>query len=477
MAQQPVGELKKLVSLVDRSAFDEFLYPANEKNTKFQPAYKPYHNFTHETMVLPFSGNPTWGQRLTFTVPYPWNGDFLSSLTFRFKPMSWYDGTQLRHISNDLGDFVPIQPQSMWIWAQSLGTIVIAKAEMEVDGIIVESFSGDWINVYNKTHLSDSEGVGIDDAVGSYTTPTLQNIYASEDGFIYCPLPFWFTKHVNTAFPLLSCSSLTPVRFHITLRPFHEVIRKIADPLKPCELPFGTTYDIRDYNYPFTKIRTITIGTFKPGFEQADIMCDFSHIDGELRKTYIETPHELYINPVTETVFNEPLKYVVNTTSADTIRINLPITIANGPVKQILFFVRRNAVRLYNEWNNYGSTLTGEVDPVWNPEKPLLERAQLMVGTAVWADEDERWWRASSILMPGGIRAYGNYIYGYNFAEKPALFGPSGSLNASRLDLKLNLTIRPPGGKNDTEWTVSVFVIGTNWFRFQNGIANVLFMD
>ena len=100
------------------------------------------------------------------------------------------------------------------------------------------------------------------------------------------------------------------------------------------------------------------------------------------------------------------------------------------------------------------------------------------MGTAVWADEEERWWRASSdILFPGGIRAYGDYIYAYNFAEKPAEFSPSGSLNASRVDLRLLLTVKPPGGAADLEWSVHVFVVGTNWIRFQNGLANMVFMD
>lgn len=472
---QPVGEIKKLVSLVDRTAFDEFLYPANEKNTKFQPTAKPYHVFSHETLVLPLSGRPDWGQRMTFTMPYPWQGDFLTSITLRIKPASWYNGTQLRHIGNELGDFVPIQPQTMWIWAQNLGSSAIQFVEMEVNGVIVESFSGDWINVYNKTHLNDSEALGVDDATGSYTSPTLQNIYASEDGYIYCPLPFWFSKYLNAAFPLLSCSQLCPVRFHVTLRPFDEVIRKIAVPKEPCELPMGVEFDIRDYNFPFTKIRTLTIDSSRPGLEEVDVLCEMAHVDGELRKTYIESPHEILMYPVVETVFSEPLKYVVNTTSKDTIRIQLPI-VANGPIKQLLFFVRRKAVAKYNEWSNYGAVLTGEIDPVWNPDRPLLERAQLQVGAALWADEDERWWRSTSnLIMPGGIRGYGNYIYGYSFANNPSEFSPSGSINASRVDMRLNLTVRPPDA--DAEWTVHVYVIGTNWMRFQNGIANQMFMD
>jgi hypothetical protein len=185
------------------------------------------------------------------------------------------------------------------------------------------------------------------------------------------------------------------------------------------------------------------------------------------------------MNPVVETTFAEPLKYTVNRSAGEFIQISLPLTEANGPIKQILFFLRRNAtITQFNDWNNYSAVLDNELDPIWNPSKPLLQHAQLQIGTAVWADQPERWWRATSnSAMPGGVRGYGDYIYGYNFAQVPTDFSPSGSVNASRVDMKLNLTVAAPGGKADGEWTVTVFIIGYNWLRFQNGLANLVFMD
>jgi hypothetical protein len=478
MTSKPIGELKKLVSLVDRSEFDEYVYPTATKSTQFQPDFKPYHNFTQETVVLPFSGSPAWGQRITFDMPWPWQGDFLNWIALRLKPLSWYTGEQLRRFGTELADWIPVEPQSFWIWAKSLGSIAVAKAEMEVDGVILEQFSGDWLNVWNKTCHNSSQGSAYDQTYGSYSNPTLMNMHAAEDGYVYATLPFWFSKHVNTAFPMLSCSGPHKIRFHITLRPFSQVVRKIQTPIQCGEIPQGQVVNYRDYSFPFRKINAAVIPSVIPAFEAADIVCGFSHIDGPLRKTYIEGIHELLMEPVVETTFSEPLKYVVNTSACDTIKIGLPLTMANGPIKQLLFFLRRNAVSQHNDWTNYSATLDHEVDPVWNPERPLLKHAQLMVGTAVWADEDESWWRAAvNMALPGGIRGYGNYIYGYNFATNPAGFDPSGSLNASRADMRLNLTVSPPGGSSDGEWSVSVFLVGTNWIRFQNGLANVLFMD
>jgi len=477
---KPVGELKKIVSLIDRSDFDQFVYPANTSNTKFRPENEPYHNFTQEVATWTFQGSPNWGQRITFAVPWPWQGDLLNWIALRLKPMSWLPGDSAQRIGPNIQNLVPIDNADFWVWAQSLGTITIAKAEMEVDGVIIESFSGDWINTWNKMNHSVTTGIAYDYGVyNSYTQPTVNNILPSEDGYIYCYLPFWFTKHVNTAFPIISSRGPETVRFHITLRPFSQVIRKITNPLTCDETPLGTTLTVRDYTYPFRKFEDLFIRYAMPGFETADLVCGISQIDGDLREAYMHTTHELMMEQVVETQFAEPIKYVTNTPYGETIKIQLPITTANGPIRQLIFFLRRNAaVQQFNDWNNYSAVLDTEYDPVWNPEKPLLQHATLMVGTAVWVDQPERWWRATgNLVVPGGVRAYGNFIYAYNFAEKPIEFAPSGTLNPDRVDMKLSLTVAPPGGASNTEWSVVLFVVGTNWMRFENGISNLLFMD
>ena len=479
-ANPPVGELKKLVSLVDRSDFDEYAFPQDANTTVFRPDSKPYHVLTQETAVWTFAGSPNWGQRMTFNVPWPWQADFLTWIALRLKPSTWLPPEAYARLAPNGVDFIPIDPNNLYVWAKSLGTIAIERAELEVDGVILETFSGDWINVWNKLYHNTSNAVAYDDGVyNSNTAVTQNNILPSEDGYIYCYLPFMFSKRLNTAFPILSSRGPDTIRFHITLRPFSQVIRKLTNPLTCNETPCGKSFTVRDYSYPYRKFTDVTIPLGVPSFETADIVCGVSSVNDTLRKAYIEQPHEILMSPVVETTFAEPLKYVTNRSAGASIHISLPLTEANGPIRQILFFLRRNAtVSMFNDWNNYSAVLENEEDPTWNPLRPLLQRAQLQVGTAIWADQDERWWRATpTISMPGGIRGYGNYIYGYNFAEKPVDFSPSGSVNASRVDMKLNLTVAAPGGAADGEWSVTVFFVGHNWLRFQNGISNMVFMD
>lgn len=469
-----VGELKKVVSLVDRTAFDQYVYPSDSNHTYFQPEKKTYYNFTQEIINFALAGNPQWGQRLTFTVPWPWKADFLNWVALRLKPLSWLPLDAAEHMGPNRNDWIPTDPANMWVWANSLGSAAIESAEMEVDGVIIESFTGDWSSVWNRIN-----NTGSDELFSSMgEKPTSPTHLISEDGYLYCYLPFWFSKYKNTAFPLCSCGRPEMVRFHIKLRPFTEVVRRFSSALNCGESPLGDTMVIRDYTFPFKMLRTVENSRTIPGFEVADIVCGLSNIDIELREQYINTPHEILMSPVMEMDFWEPLKYTVGVPSADKINIQLPLTDANGPIKQLIFFIRRKAaIDLYRDYNNYSSTID-EIDPVWNPVKPILERGKLMVGSAVWIDEGELWWRSEfGINLPGGIRSSGNYIYGYNFAENPVEFSPSGSVNASRVDMRLDLTIKQPSDTFNKEWTVHVFMIGTNWIRFQNGIANLVFMD
>jgi hypothetical protein len=472
----PVGTMKKLVSLVDRGAFDTIVYPQSEKSTELQPDFKPYHNFVTDVKVWPFTGVAEWGKRITFTVPQPWEADMLSWLALRIKPMHWFTPDLYKRIYG-IQDWTYTDPAREWVWAESLGTVAIARAEMEVDGVIVEQWSGDWADIWAKTTMNLEKGAGWSDSV-------VGPVKGTEDGYVYCYLPFWFTRWLNASFPLVSCKGA--VRFHITLRPFHEVVRMV-DANKACtngvdtdpDSPLGKTFRIRDWNFPFPKFFDKTVGLGVPTMESAELVCGTAQIDGDLRLAYRDRPHEIMMTPCQEIRYAEPLKYVVGVPNGETINISLPIyTEANGPIRQIFWFLRRKAAELRADWTNYSATLEGEADPTWNPVRPLLRRAQLMIGTAVWADQDEAWWRSQGALpLAGGIRVYGNYVYAYNFTEQPNLFDPAGSVNASRADIRLNLEIQQPVSAVNNEWEVVVFLVGVNWMRFENGLANQLFSD
>jgi len=478
--KEPIGAMKKIVSLVDRGVMDEYVYPKDGKETLLYPTTTPYHNFTHTMEEIPFIGEARWGQRITFELPRPVPADFLSWIALRIKPTSWIPYDVIQKLQS--GMFRYVDPSGAWCWANSLGSIAIAEAEMTIDGVVVERWSGDWIDVWNRTAHTSNDGCGWDELLGvraaSQYTASEQvavGISPSEDGYITCFLPFWFSRWINSAFPLIACER--PIRFNITLRPFQQVVRKVAVPIGCDETPIGGTFDVLDTSRPYTFRNTIPNLTVIPLFESAALLCGFANVETSFRKKIQTTVQELLMNPVTVHTFSEPLTYVSGVQGLDTIKITLPLEL-NGPIRQLLWFLRRKAVSGFNDWTNYTAVLENERDPIWNPVAPLLVRAQLQVGTAVWVDQEESWWRQRGGLKErGGIRVSGNYLYAYSFGTRPDLWAPTGSIDVDRVDVRLQLEVKPPGGITDGEWEVVVFSVAQNWIRFQEGLAGLVFME
>jgi hypothetical protein len=502
----PVGEMRKLVSLLDRGAADSYFYPPDTRNTVFQPEFQPYYNFTQETVELPYTGAANWGQRVTFTLPFPTLGDCLSWIALRFSPNSWLPGDVIQYL-------IQSQPNrwnysdisgNAWTWTSHLASAALELVEMEVNGIVIEKWSGDWINIWQKVYLDSSRSSGYEDSIGGrlnqvknpvggnfFENPSgaaapidinsLNNnslINPTEDGNVYIYLPFWFARRKNAAFPLVSVQGEGNVRFHITFRKFEDVIRRVVGPRKCGETMLGGVVNISNNNEEIPKTATYDLPIVPPTLRDAVLVCGFIQLDSELRKAYIHNSHEVLWDNVINIPFNEPIKYATNTGGGDTITVSLPLDAVNGPVREIIWFIRRKAAYKYNSWNNYGAYTEDEIDPIFKPQRPLMKKAVLRIGGVVWADQEEIWWRQRGALShPGRTQIMSSYIYAYNFGDDPVKFGPSGSVNISRAPMRLELTVLPPDNVDDKEWEVQVYVLSYNWIRFQNGMAERLFSD
>jgi hypothetical protein len=268
------------------------------------------------------------------------------------------------------------------------------------------------------------------------------------------------------------------IRFHITFRKFNEVIRKTIKPRACGENMLGSDLVLANNNILLPRQLNAKIQLAIPALKDASLMCGLVHLDGGLRETFMKQPHEDLIEPVLNIPFSEPLKYAINTGQSDTITVSLPLDAANGPIKELIWFIRRKAAYKFNSWTNYGAYLEDEVDPVFKPQRPFLKRAVLRVGTVPWADQNEQWWRTRGALNhPGGIRVMNSYIYAYSFATDPVKFGPTGSINSSRAPIRLDLTIEPPVDVDDKEWEVQVYVVSHNWLRYENGLCERVYRD
>jgi hypothetical protein len=498
--------MKRLVDLVDRGPQDDYFFPASANNTLFQRRWAPYHNAVPEVVEIGYLGHAAWGQRITVPLRYKDSGDLLQWICLRLKPRSWLGADLEEKIRS--GKWTYTDPEKAWMWAASLGTAAIQRVELEIGDAVVESWGGEWMDIWSRIFLdggraatwdSDIYGQVPVEELHSTGRPGWTTVQPTEDGYVYCWLPLTFLRRPQTAFPLVAIGETQEVRLHITLRPFADVVRRRAIPrISPTEVPLGEVIGVQDITGPTPVPYEMRLPTVVPSFEDATVFAGVAHLEDPLRSAYMRQPLELIYEPVTHMVFDLPDKLVAS--ACETVKMQLRLSELNGPIREICWVIRRKAVWGYNEWTNYGALLEDkliETIPLSvlpglrvPRQEPLLKSARLMVGNATWRDEIEQWWRVEyGLEHRGGVRAAGGMVYGFVFGDAREWCGmdlqPAGTVNASRADLRLDLEIAVPteaptgcgDDANGRAWEVHVFGIGLNWMRFVGGLAGPLFKD
>jgi hypothetical protein len=347
---------------------------------------------------------------------------------------------------------------------------------------VLETCDGDFANVTNLlfTDVNTQFGAGID-AVGRVPVSELASwpnyrVFPTSNGILSIVLPFSFLRiRLRNGFPLTSVKEGT-VRVAITLRPFDQCVRIKTGVRATCnETPLGKTFafNVEDVSGgPITVVASADV----PQFQDTRLMTYGVLVDGKLRQAMLHSPFDRLYRDVQTFRFDEPKKYVVNTPSQGVVSLQLPLEV-NGPIEEFIWFVRRKAVSVNNEWTNLSNRLESEYNAVFRPFESMLVGATLQVNGIELIQADGEFFRKQAAKRhKGGIVAYNNFVYGYAFSQTPGQQNPGGWMNASRSqDVRLRVDVRPPGGAEDLEFEVVVFSIALNWVRFQNGIANRVF--
>jgi hypothetical protein len=281
----------------------------------------------------------------------------------------WLDATTQLHVSS--GQYVYTDPATAWFYANSLGSAIIEKAELEIDGKTVEEIDGDFINVCASlfTDLNEQFGVAIDH-LGRCSIPKLlewnpNRMFPTEDGVLHCVLPFFFMRtRLREALPMIAIKEGS-ARIHVTLRPFAQCVRQRGGARSACDsVPLTTEVTFRDTSFSYDQFFTVQTATTIPDLTSVRLVTFGSILDGKMRDAMLRQSFEIIHREVQTFYFAEPLKYTVSKNSAaDTVRISLPLE-ANHPLEEILWFVRRKDVAGNNEWTNYGIVLEKVYDAV-----------------------------------------------------------------------------------------------------------------
>lgn len=472
LSPTPKGDIVTLLDLSPRDVQDSEYTPLSSDKTWWLPdSTRRVRPMSLTVQQFPFRGPTAFGQRFTFDIGSVSCGDLLTGALLQIDLGHWLDDATLLRLQAGTYTYAPGQP--IWSYVNSLGTAIIQSAEFEVNEQTLERIDGDFIFMSSVLFPDVNQQFGMAiDGLGlrpmTYVPPQTQP-FPTQSGTLLVPLNFFFQRvRLAEAFPLLSCADGS-VRIHITLRPFTECIRRLAE--GQGQSPLNTQIEFINVQGSVQTPATVHTQVAAPQFKGIKLVTYGAHTDGAIRTALLKQPFELMTRTVQTFFFDEPLKYTTRS-SADTIQIQLPLE-ANGPVEEIIWFVRRKDATTAREWTNFSAVTAAEFDPTFTPLTPLLQRAKLQCNGIDIVSQDERWFRQNiSMLHKGGIVSFKKYIYGYSFSAHPGEHQPSGTVNASRLqDIRLTLDVTAAAGA----WEVKVFVLGLDWFRFQDGIANRMF--
>jgi hypothetical protein len=504
---RPRGDITTVLDLTDRDDQDDTLFPLDTQVTRWtRTGLTRYIPFTQSDLEYNHTGPAEFGERFTFELGKGM-GDFLGGLSLQIRLGHWFPENVLQGLTANQTTYG--NSTDPWFYANSLGTVLIKRAELEVDGQVVEVIDGDFLNIWTLLNSSSNGNFGISsDALGRLPVGALRRwpsylSFPTDNRTIICPLLFHFGRlPMDEAFPLVAARDGT-VRVNIELRPFSEVVR-IASGVRPggCEdtplqKSFSMLVDNSGGKSPTSPLAVVT-GVAEPAFEDVRLITRSVFIDGPLRDLYMKKPFEYLYRQVQTFVFDEPLKYVTakSTGLTDSVEIQLPLEL-NHPVEELIWVVRRKGVILNNEWTNYTTLLESQraaIDPISAPSDPSLStpafvlRGKIQINGLDLIEADGDFFRREiARVHRGGLTPYLAGIYGYSFARAPSKHQPSGWMNASRtwttritLQVVSPPAVAVPGGFDQTianTWEVRVYAVAMNWMRFENGIANRIFTD
>ena len=479
---RPTGDIVTLLDLSPRDIQDSEYTPLSAEKTWWLPDQnRRIRPFSLSVQQFPFRGPTAFGQRFTFDIGSVKCGDLLTGAFSQIDLGHWLDPTTILRLQS--GRYVYAPGQTPWAYANSLGTVIIQSIEFEVNEQTLERVDGDFLNTAFRLFPDVNRQYGLaTDCLGARSLeyiPPPTSPFPTQSGTLLIPLTLFFQRTpLAEAFPLLACADGS-VRIHITLRPFADCIRRLAvvpnsDPASAASTsPLNTSFLFTDTATTLRPVIPVQTSIAIPPFKGIKLITYGAHTDGKLRSSLLRQPFELMTRIVQTFAFDEPLKYTTNH-SVDSIQVQLPLEV-NGPMEEIIWFVRRKDATTERQWTNYGGVLAGAVDSTYNPQIPLLQSATLQFNGVDIVTAEESWFRRHiSSAHKGGIVSFTNYIYGYSFSKSPGEHQPSGTANASRLQsVRLTLDVTAAAGA----WEVKVFVLALDWIRFQDGIVNRMFRD
>lgn len=392
----------------------------NPQITFFKVVYRRHTNFAMESIEQTFNGTADFGRKVSVTVSR--NGDLISKV----------------YVQAD----IPAVTGTAFKWIDYLGEFMLKQVEVEIGGQRIDRHYGEWLHIWSDLTLPNTaqlNGYGVMIGNDGVLNPGT-GVASLAGGTLYVPLQFWFCRNPGLALPLIALQ-YHEVKINIEFRPASELFKGAADST--------------------------------PSLSAASLYVDYTYLDTDERRRFAQVSHEYLIEQLQFTG-EESINSANNK-----VRLNF-----NHPVKELVWFARREDNEAANQWANMSGTvqdLTGAGDTLVDAKLQLNGHDRFSTRKARYFGLVQPYQHHTNIPHVG--------IYVYSFALKPEEHQPSGTANFSRIDnatFQLNFNpllfsggvIDPSeGSQAATNMKLWVFAVNYNVLRIMSGMGGLAYSN
>jgi len=320
------------------------------------------------------------------------------------------------------------------------------EVRLRAGEIILDRQTGEWMNTWGTLTTPASKQPGFNDLIGRDNT--INSLSGPQDLMI--PLPFWFCKHPETAFPLISLQNQR-LRLEIDTRPVESLI--IDSP--GCNTRVSLSDSV-----------------------EFSLIVEYVYLDREEARWFVNRPQVYLIEQVQQDLNNEFCG------GSSLIRRELPF---NGLMKELIFLTRYRVRSRENLWFFYSSQEPGidgggEFMSGANPATDdgirhgdIIDSAKIQYDTYdIVPEYPARFFR---VLQPYQHHTVtpDDYIYCYSWAIRPEEWNPSGHINTFR-STNMTLVLRKSVAASSYPTVLHTYALMYNILKINKGVCGLEFM-
>lgn len=334
----------------------------------------------------------------------------------------------------------PAAPLIALKYTNGIGWAMCRMATLEIGGVTIDRYHTEWLDVWNEVALKDEKRHALTEMVGLYPEFDMYDDSKSTSGgggTLYVPIPFYFSKAIGLALPLIALS-FHDVRIQLEFRELNYLVKS--------DVPISSLIDVSSNKPPSCDCR---------------MFAQYAYMDVEERRKFSSLPSEYLLEQTQEQ------EVPVARADGPTFKISLPFS---HPVKEIFFHYldyessyEGDAVN-GNDYFNYGLPGGAAGDPF---DTVLLQ----INGHPRQSERPASFYR---LMVPFQChtRVPRKKVYNFSFSLDPESTQPSGSTNFSRVDsahlvVKLNPAI--------DRGRVRVYAVNYNVARVASGLLGLAF--